>query len=762
MKNPIYWIGIRESEIDNTHDLFSGSITIFGTGEKANSSFERAHNVRFDYNQDYPAWYQFVKDCAQEIIENDPKCVFMLYDPMEINEYGQEVAKRTICQNPGSLLEMLDNKFKARQWLSTCVPILPYWMQQGKDINYNDLLQAFPGIYKFVVQASTSYGGSGTFLLTKENQVQICESLNQDTIYAVSPYKENSVSPNIHIVIYDDSVILLPPSLQLIIPDEHGFSYRGADYPVYNSVSEAADRKLRNYALQIGSTLKNAGYRGICGIDFLVDKTDVFFMEVNARFQSSTFLLNLAFDELQISKSMQELHLHAFKHLSSPQLPSDFMVPFSFFHYAFIPDYASQLQYIHRMLQYSETIYCIDDSLDWSMGLERYTYLYKVVFRRHIAAISPENRCRIHTNIGIDSARISADDLCNDRERLKVMLLSHGTRLSERAKNLLETNGGFNHEEFDALDLVLAGQQYVSVPYEANLSQLSPFCVDVGVDNSLFLSYYGQEVVSIRVRNPDPLGEQQTVNGVFYHDITYLTNDRLRVYQRPGCFFKDHNLGCKFCDMPRDEAAFSIEDILRVVDEYRNHPNVRHYLMGGGSTAPDDDLKTAITIAKHIKETTQKPIYLMSLPPYDVKRLEDLYIAGVTEVAFNLEIFDRNLAEQFMPGKGAIPLSVYDDAFCYATKLWGKSGNVRTIFVVGLEPASSLLEGIEHVAQLGVAPILSLFRPMPETPLQEYLAPSDDEIWYIYQEAKRICSRYGLELGPSCPYCEDNTLKVTL
>lgn len=762
MKTPIYWIGIRESEIDNTHNLFSGSITIFGTGEKTNLSFERTLNIRFDYNKDYPAWYRFVKDCAHKIIEYEPKCAFMLYDPIEINEYGQEVAKRTICQNPESLLKMLDNKFKARQWLSPCVPILPYWMLHGKNVCYDELLQAFPGTCKFVVQASLSYGGSGTFLLSKDNQEEIYKKLKQDAVYSVSPYKENSISPNIHIVIYDDSVLLMPPSLQLIISDNHGLSYRGADYPAYQYISEIADSKLKRYALKIGSTLKNAGYRGICGIDFLIEQNDVFFMEVNARFQSSTFLLNLTFNELQISRSMHELHLHAFRHLPSLQLPADLMVPFSFFHYSYYPEYASQLKYIHGLLQGFETVFCIDDSLDWNMSLERYTYLYKAVFRRSIAAISPENRCRIHTNVGLDSAHISAYDLCKDKEKLKILLLSHGTRLSKSAKNLLEMNGGFNYEEFDALDLVLAEQLYVSVPYDTNLSQLSPFCVDVSVNNSLFLSYYGQAMIPVRIRHPDNLGNQQTANGVSYCDITYLTNDRLRVYQRPGCFFKDQNQGCKFCDMPKDAAAFSLEDILRVVDEYRYHPNVHHYLIGGGSTAPDDNLNTAITIAEHIKETTQKPIYLMSLPPYDVKRLDALYNAGVTEVSFNLEIFDREIALQFMPGKGAIPLSVYDEAFRYATKLWGKSGNVRTIFVVGLEPAQSLLDGIEHVAQLGVAPILSLFRPMTETPLQEYLAPSDDEIWYIYQEAKRICSRYGLELGPSCPYCEDNTLKVTL
>lgn len=762
MMSPIYWIGIRESEIDATHDLFSGSITIFGTGRNSNYSFERTYNIRFDYNKDYPAWKQFVMDCAQKIIKNDPNCVFMLYDPIDINEYGREIAKRTICQNPVSLLDILDDKFKTRQWLSTYAPILPYWMLQGRNVCYNDLLQAFPGECKFVVQASTSYGGSGTFLLTKDNQEQVLKKLNQNSVYAVSPYKGNSFSPNIHLVIFDDSVLLLPPSLQLIIPDEHGFSYRGADYPAYCSVSKDTDSKLRKYAFRIGTALKNAGYRGICGVDFLVDQRDVFFMEVNARFQSSTFLLNIAMEGFQISESMQELHFQAFQHLRPPQLPDNFKVPYSFFHYENHPGYMKQLRYIHGLLQENKTIHCVDDSLDWNMRLEDYTYLYKAVFRRRISALSPENHCRLHANVGISAARFSANDLKNDKEKLKVLLLSHGTRLSKAARNLLESCGGFNHEEFDALDLVLAEQMYVSVPFEVNLGQLSPFCVDTDTSNSLFLSYYGQKVLSVRVRHPDTFGEKQTASGLFYHDITYLSNDRLRIYQRPGCFFKDTNLGCKFCDMPKDAAKFSLKDILHVIDEYRNHPNVRHYLIGGGSTEPGDDFQTAIAIAKHIKETTNKPIYLMSLPPHKPERLEALYNAGVTEVAFNLELYDRNLAIQFMPGKGAIPLSVYDNAFRYATKLWGKLGNVRTIFIVGLEPAESLLEGIEHVVQLGVAPILSLFRPMAGTPLQEYIAPSDDEIWYIYQQAKTICQRYGLELGPACPYCEDNTLKVTL
>ena len=762
MKNPIFWIGIRESELYGTNTFFNGSITIFGSGENGNHSFEKEYNVRFDYNQDYPAWSQFVKTCAQRIVASYPDCVFMLYAPEDIGEYGVEVASRAVCQNPPSLLDILGDKFKTRQWLSPCVPILPYWMQRGENIRYEELLQTFPGTDKFVVQAASSCGGSGTFLLTEENQNRIYQKLTDASIYAISPFKDCNISPNVHLIIYDSSILLMPPSLQLIDPTEHGFTYRGADYTAYHLVSRDIDKQLRTYAMQIGTVLKSAGYRGICGIDFLVENNKIYLMEINARFQSSTFLINYTLAEAKSVYSVHKLHLDAFQHKLAPEGFDCVDVPYSFFHYAYDTRYSAQLKYMHELFRGADIVCCVDDSLNWDIELAPNTYLYKVVFHQHISAISPDFRCRWHVNIGISAARFSAETLARDMERLKIMLLSHGVRLSISAKKWLDKCGGINHEEFDALDLVLDGWLYACVPFEANLSQLSPFCVELSPDDSLMLTYYGQRVISVSVRAPDVVGTNQTNTGVFYHEITYLTNDRLRVYQRPGCYFKDCDLGCKFCDIPKDARSFSLEDILQTVDEYRNHPKVRHYLIGGGSTAPGDDFHIAAEIAKHITKTTHKPIYLMSLPPVRTEQLDILKDAGVTEVAFNLELYDRTLAKKCMPGKGQIPLAVYDAAFQYATQLWGKTGNVRTLFVVGLEPTSSLLAGVEHVAQLGVAPVLSLFRPVPGTPLQNTLAPSDDEIWYLYQRSKEICRHYGLELGPSCPYCEDNTLKVTL
>lgn len=765
MKEPLYWIGIRSSELRDVQGFFAGSVTMFGPEQDGNWSFERQRQMRHDYNQESSEWVDFVKRSAEEILQREPNSRFMTYSPEETLYYGQAVSQRAICQNPQPLLDLLEDKLQARQWLSDYVPILPYRIQRGETLSYDAMLNDFPGFKSFVVQASFSCGGSGTWLVTGEDHAQVLRQLDPEAPYAVSAYQENSVSPNIHLIIYDQEILLLPPSIQLVETGQDGFSYMGADFPLYQSLSGQLDARLKQYAQVIGNILRRAGYRGVCGVDFLIADDTIYLMEVNPRFQSSTFLLNRAMRETGYTCSLQSLQLDAFeapRPADCLRVLSSLEVPYSCYHYEYQSGREADLRYIWSLLNGMPDADCVDDGLDWTFRMEPHTYLYKGVFRGSIAALAPLFRCRLHTNMGLVPATISAQTLCKDLERLKIMLLSHGVRLSSLAAQRLDSTGGFNHEEFWALDLVLKGHIYICAPYDTNRSELSPFCVEAGEGNGYFLSYYGKYVLDVMVRAEDAIGDGRTGYGILYHDITYLGNDRLRVYHRPGCYFKSLGTGCGFCDIPKDNRVFTLEDIFQALDAYRNHPAVHHYLIGGGSNAPDDDFSVIESISRHIRDTTGKPIYLMSLPPKDVRILARLKEAGVTEVAFNLEVFDRSLARRYMPGKGTIPLASYEDAFRAAVELWGRTGNVRTIFIMGLEPSESLLEGIARVAEMGVSPILSLLRPIEETPLHGLLAPPDEEIWEVYQAAKAICARNGLSLGPACPRCEDNTLKISL
>lgn len=765
MREPLYWIGIRSSELQDIPGFFAGSVTMFGPGQDGNRSFERRRQMRHDYNQESAEWVEFVERSAEEILQQTPNGRFMIYSPEEAECYGQAVAQRAVCQNPQPLLDLLEDKFQTRQWLSDYVPILPYRIQPGETLSYAAMLRHFPGFKRFVIQASFSCGGSGTWLVTEDNHTQILSRLDPEAPYAVSAYQENSVSPNIHLVIYDQEVLLLPPSIQLVEAGEDGFCYRGADFPMYRSLPGQLDVCLKRYAQKIGDVLRRAGYRGVCGVDFLIADDTIYLMEVNPRFQSSTFLLNRALREAGYECSLQSLQLDAFEAPAPDDRfrgLSSLAVPYSCYHYEYQPGRKADLRYVWNLLKHMPDAGCIDDGLDWAIQLEPHTYLYKGVFRGSIAALAPPLRCRLHANMGLAPASLSAEALRQDLERLKIMLLSRGVRLSGAAAQRLEHTGGFNHEEFWALDLVLNGHIYICAPYDTNRSELSPFCVEADEGSGYFLSCYGKYVLAVQVRAEDAIGDGLTSRGIPYHDITYLGNDRLRVYHRPGCCFKDLGTGCGFCDIPKDNRIFTLEDIFQALDAYRDHPAIRHYLIGGGSNPPDDDFSVIESISKHIRDTTGKPIYLMSLPPRDAGILARLKQAGITEVAFNLEVFDRSLARRYMPGKGAISLTTYEDAFRAAVELWGRTGNVRTIFIVGLEPAESLLEGVAHVAEMGVSPILSLLRPIEETPLRGLLAPRDEEVWEIYQAAKAICARQGVSLGPACPCCEDNTLKISL
>lgn len=762
MFQPIYWIGCRESEIVDCDHLFAGSITIFGSGKENNKAFDRENGWRYDYNHDNDQWSSFVGEKISKICQSQPDARFMLYDPNDIFSYGNELPNRLLCQNDEMLLDLLNNKHRTRNWLSECVPVLPYLIRKGVDIKYKELCQAFPEFTEFVLQEVYSCGGSGTHFISSAQELK--KYLADEKTYSLSPYLKNSFSPNIHMIIYDNEVILLPPSIQLFSSGAKKFHYQGADFTLSKHLPKDIFRKITDVAKCIGERLRFAGYRGICGVDFLVCNNELYFMEINARFQSSTFLINKALKGAGKNCSMQALHLDAFSHATCSFDIQGLSIPYSFWGYSYDPKLRNQLHYIYKLHKSTDNdIQCVDDNLDWNMKLDSKTYLFKSVFQGGIASISPESQCRVRSNINLDLIYNQINTYSSENAYMwKIMLLNHGVRISTRAIKRSLDNGGLNFEEFEAVDMVINKQIYVSVPYKTKFSYLSPFEVDISESGQYELLFWDNPLAHITLRYNDPTAMCRTKSGIPYGDIAYLGNDRLRVYHRTGCFFKDNKIGCTFCDIESNEISFTFDDMKEVVDTYKSAQGIRHYLIGGGSACPDSDFSGIIQLATYIKDTTHKPIYLMSLPPKKTSILAKLKEAGITEVAFNLELFDRKLAQTYMPGKGQIPLDTYKMAFEEATRLWGKNGNVRTIFIVGLEPKESLLSGIEWACKLGVSPILSLFKPIEGTELSYLLPPSDAEIMDIYVSAINICNKYGIELGPSCHYCEDNTLKVSL
>lgn len=760
--NPLYWIGIRESELEDTDSLYEGSITIFGSGKNQNYAFDKEYQFRYDYNQDIDLLNIFINQKAEMLLKQNPDIRFMLYYPIDITILSPEVSAKTLYVNDLEIIEFLDDKIRTKLWLNEMVPLPPFTIMEGKDIDYENLKTIFPGYHKFVIQADYSCGGTGTWLLTSNNKSDILKRISDHEQYTLLPYLEHSISVNMHLVIYEQEVLLMPASVQIITHRSHSLAYQGSDFIMYALLPKHIQHKVTRYSKIIGEQLQYSGYRGVCGIDFIAVKDEVFFSEVNGRFQSSTVLINKAMHSSGLHLSLQALHMDSFENTHCTKSLPPFKVGYSLYGYSYDPETFEKAKYLFGCAKDTpEIISCHTDSIDWNMKLEKNTYLFKIISDTNIASIGAEFTLLLQPNLILNDHIFEAEHYEDHLLELKIMLLSHGTRISTCALKKLNETGGVNHEEFEAIDLVLESDIYINVPYQTKFSSLSPFNIDLNNNGRFLLTYFGKELMSVDIRRANDLDSRISQNGFSYDDFTYLGNDRLRVFHRTGCYFKTIGKGCKFCDIEKNDNYLPIEDIKEALDAYTGHEKIKHFLIGGGSEQINSDFSKIIQIAEYIKAKFDKPINVMSLPPCNLSILSDLKTAGVTEITFNLEVYNRILAQKHMPGKGAISLEVYDRAFEKAVNLWGKSGNVRSVFIVGLESRRSLLEGVEHVCALGVSPILSLLKGIQGTPMEAFLPPSDQQILEICHQVQDICRRYGIQQGPPCRYCEDNTLKIS-
>jgi hypothetical protein len=161
--------------------------------------------------------------------------------------------------------------------------------------NYNEQFERLARKleFPFVLQLDDSNSGSGTYLIENFSDFyEVCsKNLGKNAIF--SKYVEGK-SMNINAVRTRNFVILSEPSLQIIGEKSctpRRFGYCGNDFNIGSKISEEQLKEIFETTKKIGNWLGSIGYYGIFGIDFIVDDRDVYFTEINPRFQGSTSLL---------------------------------------------------------------------------------------------------------------------------------------------------------------------------------------------------------------------------------------------------------------------------------------------------------------------------------------------------------------------------------------------------------------------------------------------------------------------------------------
>ena len=749
----LYWVGPRQSDIDGIEDFFKGSITIFGDNLQGNISYCALHK-RINHNIKNSDCDIFFIQALTDICQKDSDARFIFYNPIKAYEYGEIILRQTLCLNSYNILCTLSDKKLARHMLRDIVEIIPYISIRGVECSFQNICKYFTNDCEFVVQEAISSGGEGTFHIDAQSHV----GFEEQKEYIVSPYIKDAISLNAHIMVAEE-IICFPPSIQ-IITERHGkLLYFGADYICCTMLPSDVKLLITQKLNTIGAFVKNKGYRGVLGIDLILKDGNIYFVEFNTRYQASSQLLNRALWESQ-NTSLQELNLQAFSGaLKSIITPFD--IPYSNYVYSTSNITSNRFK---RIIRSPEVLQVQTDGFnpDGPYPNESDVYLARFVFKQNICAISNGNVV-LHPNIFCEDVKsVLQPDNPHFKEHIKFALLNHGITMSNAAVNVANMNGQIKEAVFDAIDAVIFGNIYINIPCSCKFNSFSPFYIDA-LNDCLYIYLDGNMITEVSIEYvQNALKDKYTHSGIPYDAIINIATDRIRINPAPVCYYKLKKVPCKFCNLPNSNYSYNLEDIKEVIDYCLENVEFRHFLIGGGTYGIDKQGWYVVgEIAKYIRQQSTKNIYIMTIPPHKKDELNNLKECGVTEVAFNLEIFDRNMAQQYMPGKGNIPFEQYMEALSHAVELWGKTGRVRSLLIYGFDVDSVFLEGIESLCKMGVEPIISVFRPLKGTEFSMRNPPATLDIIDIYHQCQRIVSRYSMILGPDCPMCQNNTLSYT-
>lgn len=757
--NRIIAIGPREQDFEYTNDLFCGSITLYGSNMGKNISYSGSRQYRINHNVFSKDQEEFVENEMLKKIEEDSNIQFMSYDPNLAYDCDERIIQRTLCLNDKKLMDILDHKISFRNWANDVCRVHHSELLYGRECTYSKLQERYKTYSSFVIQANYAAGGEGTYILTAENADQVEPKLCKNEQYMVSGYEYYNIPMNIHAIVYEKDILIFPVSIQIMQVKGNKLLYQGADFAEAMQIDKDVLEEFKHYMKAICVKLQKEGFRGITGVDGMVVDGKVYILEMNNRFQGSTPLLNLALKESGLP-SMQELNFDSFQNRTSDYNIDRLKVPYSCFVYLANENGKPYEGHKRQWTQEENVVEIYDDGLNYEWEMAPFATLERVVFKTNIVSVTSDNRIILHPNIP-DMSDKWYYEITNNRNLLylKIALINQGVVLAEDAKQYLRDNGGMREGVYNAVDIFMK-DIIVNSAVRVKFTALSPFIIKMSA-NGLILYCFKKPVADIVIQKADVLGNQMTSSGTQVKDICLLATDRVRVQHSTNCHFKRCEIGCEFCEVENHEFSFTMQDIQEAIDLYIDSEyEFRHFLIGGRTDTPSEEADEILKIAAYINQKGNWPIYVMCIPPRNKRILQQFFNAHVTELALNLEIWDRTLAKKWMPGKGAISRERYLEMLEFATELWGKQGAVRSSFIVGLEPVNSLMEGIRIVCSLGVAPILSVFRPIPGTKGENLAPPTNEELLSIYNKAQSICEEFGLELGPECIPCQNNTLSM--
>lgn len=369
---------------------------------------------------------------------------------------------------------------------------------------------------------------------------------------------------------------------------------------------------------------------------------------------------------------------------------------------------------------------------------------------------------------------IGLTDELENLGRLKFELLEKGLRLSHRAQECLRDKKGPIRTRSGAsggLDIVLPKNVHVNVPVVEAFASSSQLVLDL--ENGDFVIRKNQNIIcSVELQPIPSYYSLYTSDGISMVKVGQMCSGDRFCYGMTGpyCFFWKRERRCHYCTIglnsKSDASQKTIGNLLETLSYAVNDPLIpaKHVLVGGGTPDGDDmGALLAADICRAIKKRFEHlKCYVMISAPLKDKYIDVLFDSGADELGMNIELYSDESWETYIPGKNKfIGKKRYFDALDYSVKKFGPI-NTRSLIITGIEKAEYTIEGAKKLASMGVMPILSPFRPLTGSLLENHQGFSHEINWDIFVKVASEVAKYNIPVGPTCIPCQNNVLALPL
>jgi len=330
---------------------------------------------------------------------------------------------------------------------------------------------------------------------------------------------------------------------------------------------------------------------------------------------------------------------------------------------------------------------------------------------------------------------------------LKAGLLVEGVQatpeaLSEMGKKYKEQNHGLFGWDFEdhagmALpdDFILPDGTVVQFRKNSNSSY------QVTADkNDLILTNGKENICKVKwVKRPAYYSKLTSDNNIMVKIGQVGGEDCLFFCYQNYCSHFSKGEECLFCNLVSTSKTYDsvlkrkdTEDIGEVAKAAFSEKTVRHVLLTGGCFNHEKEIELVGEILKSLRKHTgldRVPGTILPSPAKNYDEIKKYFDTGIKAIGFSMEIWDKKLYEAICPGKSkSISHDTFINSIRTAVKIFG-AGNVYGVFVMGLEPQDTFLEGVKEITALGANVVPFVWSPNPGSKLQGHRAPTSK--WFV-------------------------------